>query len=89
MKNGTNGHRNGHTSTPPLPAVRLLTRNQALAQAELDNYDTAIGELDAALADVAAARGLLAAALRRAVVAQERCELLRLAVRLQLGAEAR
>ena len=85
MTNGTNGHHCDHTAAPPLPAVRLVSRNHALAQAELDNLDSAIAELDTAIAERNAAAALYNDADRKVRVIEEQCRLLRLAVRLQLG----
>ena len=89
MKAATNSKKNGHTPAPVLApsikAVRLIPRNELLAQAELDNYDTAIAELDAAIAERMAAATLYDDADRKVRVIEERCRLLRLAVRLQLA----
>ena len=85
-KNGRNGR-----SPAPLPAtlaVKLTPRNQALAAAELDNLDSAITELDAAIAERTAAATLYDDADRKVRVAEERCRLLRLAVQVQLAAGA-
>ncbi len=87
--NGKSVHSNGHAPTPtPLPAVaaaKLTRRNQALAVAELDNLDTAIADLDAAIAERTAAATLYDDADRKVRVIEERCRLLRLAVQVQLA----
>ena len=87
-----NGTKTGHTAAllPAVQAVKLLPRGYLIAQAELDNLDTAITELDAAIAERIAAATLYDDADRKVRVAEERCRLLRLAVQLQLvgGAQA-
>ena len=93
-QNGRNGNANGrahtdtHTQTPlpAIAAVKLTTRNQALSAAELDNLDSAIAELDVALAERAAAASLYDDTDRKVRVIEERCRLLRLAVQVQLAA---
>ena len=87
-----NGTKTGHTAAllPAVQAVKLLPRGYLIAQAELDNLDTAIAELDAALAEWNAAVELLAQADRKVRITQERCQLLKLAITLQItGTEVR
>ena len=85
VKNG----KDSHTPTPVLPgsiqAVRLIPREHSLAQAELDNLDSAIAELDAALAERVAAAAMYDDIDRRVRVAEERCRLLRLAVQVHVA----
>ena len=65
--------------------VSLTPRRVLLAEAELDNLDTAIADLDAALVERAVAQQLMADADRKVRVAQDRCQLLKLAIRVQLA----
>ncbi len=77
------------TPAPPLPqvaAVKLTPRNHFLAAAELDTLDSAIAELDAAIAERTAAATLYDDADRKVRIIEERCRLLRLAVQVQLAA---
>ena len=89
MKTKANGHASGARQSgshlPAIAAVKLTTRNQALATAELDNLDTVIAELDAALAERTAAATLYDDADRKVRVIEERCRLLRLAMQVQLA----
>ena len=65
--------------------VSLTPRRVLLAEAELDNLDTAVADLDAALAERTVAQQLLGEADRRVRVAHERCQLLKLAIRMQFA----
>ena len=93
MKTTTNGRQNDHDTIPApafpqhIQAVRLTPRNYLLAAAELDLLDTAITELDAALAERNAAATLYDDADRKVRVIEERCRLLRLAVQVQLAGD--
>ena len=92
-KNNRPAHGNGHAAATVLPpsitaiaAVKLTSRNQALAGAELDQWDDELAALDRALRDKEAAAALLADASRRVELARERCRLLRAAIAVQLAA---
>ena len=91
----TNGHTNGHARTPARPLqfmldgrlVPVIHDDTDRAGQLLDDYDTAIAELDHALAERNTAGALWDEADRRYRITHERCLLARLALQVQLAGE--